>query len=84
MNMELYGLEEPPEYDLKSISDFPIALFSGKGDKLASPKDVNWLKEQLGNNVIFHDEYNLGHSSFVMAKDMSWFDNVIEIMELYK
>jgi pimeloyl-ACP methyl ester carboxylesterase len=84
LNKELYNSEEPPEYDLKTIYDFPIALFSGKGDKLASPKDVLWLKEQLGNNVIIHNEYNMGHSSFMMAKNMSWFDDVIEIMELYR
>jgi len=83
-NLEIYNSEEPPEYDLKKIYDFPIALFSGKGDKLATPKDVAWLKEQLGSNVIIHNEINLGHSSFMMAKDMSWFNDVIELIELYK
>jgi lysosomal acid lipase/cholesteryl ester hydrolase len=84
LNKEIYGVEEPPEYELNMINDVPIALFSGAGDKLSSPKDVLWLKQQLGNNVLIHKEYNLGHSSFLMAKDMSWFNDVIDIMELYK
>lgn len=83
-NLQLYGSEDPIEYDLKSITDFPIALFSGLGDKIATPKDVYWLKEQLGNNVILHNEYDLGHIGFIMANDMSWFNDVVNILELYR
>jgi lysosomal acid lipase/cholesteryl ester hydrolase len=51
-NKIIYNKEVPCEYDLSSIHDFPIALFSGLDDKLANPKDVEWLTEQLGDNVV--------------------------------
>jgi pimeloyl-ACP methyl ester carboxylesterase len=84
INKELYGTVEPKEYDLKSITDFPIALLSGKLDKLSNPIDVQWLKEQLGENVIYdkvHD--NMAHTTFLMASDMAWFDDVLDLMDLY-
>lgn len=72
INKALYQQTTPPEYNLKNI-DFPIALFGGSLDELADPTDVEWLNEQLGSNVIFYHTYRLGHMSFAIAKDMSWF-----------
>ena len=43
-NMEKYGQATPPDYDLKSIK-VPIALVGGVYDKLADPRDVQWLNE---------------------------------------
>ena len=37
----------PPEFDLKSLFNFPIVLLCGKEDLLASPKDYKWLEAQL-------------------------------------
>jgi len=31
----------------------PTALFSGDMDGLATPEDVAWLSEQLGDKVVF-------------------------------
>jgi hypothetical protein len=80
----MYGFEEPHEYDLKSVNEIHIFLISGKGEKLATPKNVEWLKELLGNDIVMLKEYDLGHTGFLMAKDMRWFNDVIEISEFYR
>ena len=46
-NMEKYGQETPPEFDLSNIKDIPIALFCGKEDLLASPGDYKVLARVL-------------------------------------
>lgn len=80
-NMFIYKQSEPCEYDLKQINNFPIALISGKEDKLASPDDVKWLREELGSNVVYFKEYdNMGHITFLMGKDITWFKETLEFM----
>jgi hypothetical protein len=32
-------------YPLRNIKNFPIALFGGSSDLLATKKDVDWLSE---------------------------------------
>ena len=84
-NMELYGQEDPKEYDLKKVKDFPCVILYGKQDRLASPIDVEWLIDELGDNVIFKQMYEyMGHTSFMMAKDMTWFIDIVKIIEMYK
>jgi hypothetical protein len=41
-NWRIYKLLEPPSYDLGAIRA-PIALWHGTDDRLADPKDVEWL-----------------------------------------
>lgn len=82
-NIKNYGQETPPAYDL-SLLDFPLAILSGSKDKMADPLDVKWTSDQLKNTTIFNHEYYLGHISFAIAKDMSWFDvDVMAIMNHY-
>ena len=71
-NLEVYGTSSPPSYDM-SLIDFPIAILAGEKDLLADPKDVEWTYEQLKHTTIFYYMYYLGHMSFAIAKDMSWF-----------
>jgi hypothetical protein len=79
-NIKHYGQPTPPKYDL-SLLDFPIAIFGGKKDLMADPKDVEWTYNQLKKSVIFYHQYYLGHMSFAIAKDMSWFSvDVISIL----
>jgi len=52
---------------------FPLAVFSGSKDLLADPKDVAWTVAQMKDTIIFDHEYYLGHMSFAIAKDMSFF-----------
>ena len=72
-NLEHYGQITPPDYDL-SLIDFPIAMFAGEKDLVADPKDVEWTYQQLKKHTVFYHQYYLGHMSFAIAKDMSWFD----------
>ena len=52
-NNKLYGQKEPPFVPLDAF-DLPTALQSGSIDHLATPEDVAWLTEQLGDKVVFN------------------------------
>ena len=52
-NKKVYGQDEPPVVPLDAF-DLPTALQSGSKDKLATPEDVAWLTEQLGDKVVFN------------------------------
>ncbi len=82
-NFALYHQVEPPEYDLSVIKNFPIMLIGGEMDKLATPEDVKWLYEELekNGNVVFYKVYpKMGHLSFMVAKDFSWFEEAFRII----
>lgn len=40
---------------------------------MADPQDVAWTAEQLKDTLIFNHQYYMGHMSFAIAKDMSYF-----------
>ena len=43
-----------------------------------------WLAEQIAPNVVFNQEYALGHLSFTLAKDMRWFkEDVMSVINEY-
>lgn len=74
-NMVTYGQPTPPMYDLSEIT-IPVAIYHGDVDDLADPWDVAWLinkEESKLNTVVYSHMYHLGHGSFLLAKDMSWF-----------
>lgn len=82
-NMRIYGQPTPIEYDLSKISGIPIALLGGKEDKLASHEDLEWLREQLRESIIYYSIYEkMGHLSFLLSKDMSWFQEVLILIEV--
>ena len=68
----MYQQEKPPLIDLSKIAHVPIAMFVGKFDMLATTTDNRLLLPQL-KSVVHYGEYDLGHSSFMIAKDMSYF-----------
>ena len=81
--MEHYGQPTPPDYDL-SLLDFPVAIFSGSLDKVCSPADAKWVSNRLQNTTVFNGEYRLGHETFMIAKDMSYFDvDLINVINRY-
>lgn len=49
------------------------------------PEDVAWLTKQFNDGVlVFAKEYLLAHESFVVAKDMSWFnDDIFPVLAKY-
>ena len=84
-NMEVYMQEQPIEYDLKMVKNFPIMMLYGEQDRLANPSDVEWLIEELGENVIFKKMYeDMGHTTFQMSLDISWFDDIVRIIGFFK
>lgn len=83
-NREVYnGDSTPPEINLQNIKSVPIAMFVGTGDQLATVEDNRWAKTQM-STVQFYKEYELGHMSFMIAKDMSYFStDVMNLLHQY-
>ena len=82
-NFAMYHQIEPPEYDLSIIKDFPIMLIGGEMDKLGTPEDIRWLNAELAKNdnvIYFKIIPSMGHLSFMVAKDFSWFDEPYQIV----
>ena len=82
-NLEKYGTAKPPDVPLEKFN-VPTALVVGTYDRLADAKDAEWLHDQIKDKVVFYEEYPLGHVSFVLAKDMTWFTNdVVNLINQY-
>lgn len=85
-NKDHYGKKgDPPLYDLSAMK-VPTALIAGSLDKLGDPRDVEWLYDTIKDTapVVFYHEYYLGHASFAIAKDMSWFEvDVVYLLNQY-
>ncbi|CAG0893022.1 unnamed protein product [Darwinula stevensoni] len=85
-NLEHYGQEEPPEYDLSKVNA-AVFLYWGQNDWLAAPDDVQWLSEQLhsliGNFRVDFDDWN--HLDFLWGIDAKIlvYDKLIEMMKLF-
>ena len=58
----------PPEYKVENMQT-PTALFSGSNDKLASPKDVELLKQRLTNMKYFKEIEGWNHADFLFGND---------------
>lgn len=55
-------------------------------DKLGDERDVDWLYDTIKDTapVVFYHQYYLGHASFAIAKDMSWFEvDVVYLLKEY-
>ena len=83
--MTKYGQETAPEISLQTFSDMPIAMFCGSSDKLASPHDYMWLRDELAlnNNCIFYKEYDFGHLAFLMPANKTIFHDMFALMKRY-
>ena len=82
----MYGTATAPLYDLTQYQGkLPIAFVAGTTDELGNPTDVQWLYEQLGSeNVVFYESYPLGHLSFFLGSDVSWFtEDVMPLIDQY-
>jgi len=81
--MAVYGTSTPPLIDISKLEGkVPIAMFVGLGDELADTTDNEYARDLMGNAVVFYHEYNLGHMSFLVAKDMSFF--TVDAMTIIK
>ena len=50
-NLRTYGTPHPRHYTLRNAR-YPVAIFWGPNDWLATPKDVMWLADRLPNVVL--------------------------------
>ena len=82
-NQQHYNSNFPPEINLQGISKVPIAMFVGTKDELADEIDNRWAKTQLDKTLVFYKEYELGHLTFMVAKDMSYFNDVLDVLKKY-
>ena len=78
-NMDMYGTPNPPEYNLTRITGIPIGIFYGQTDEISDPRDVQWLIDQLGDNVVYTKSYEFGHISFQTALNMSYLNDLDDI-----
>jgi len=83
VNKRIYGTTVPPLVNLKAISGVPIALLIGNTDLLGDPEDNQWLRQQLGSNVVSYKTYDYGHITFFIGKDMSYLDDVRSLLREY-
>ena len=86
MNLREYGSIFPPQLDSTLIKEagIPIGIFVAKGDRTVLPSDSRWLRDQLGNSLIFYKEINGGHITFNIGKNMDWFSkDAMEMIRKY-
>jgi len=81
-NNQIYGSKTPPIINLSNIKKVPIGLFVGTSDQLATVEDNRKAKTQL-STLAFYQEYSMGHMSFMVAKDMSYFNDVMALVRKY-
>ncbi|CAI2387557.1 unnamed protein product [Moneuplotes crassus] len=83
-NFEIYGSENPPEIPLENIN-VPIALMWAEYDNIVTNNGVEWLTDQVSDNIIFEHTYqDYNHLSFIIGNNMEpYLDDVIDLTESY-
>lgn len=65
-NLQHYGQDTPPLYDLSSIpATYPLAVYYGDNDLLVVPTDIDYLLAQLQSSVNVTVLPSYGHADFV-------------------
>ena len=82
-NVKAYGQELPPAIPLQNIKKVPVGMFIGSKDELATMEDNRWVKSQV-ETVVMYKEYDFGHMSFLVGKDMTYFtEDVMSLLQKY-
>lgn len=85
--MAKYNQTTPPLVNLNNIKgDVPVAMFVGTVDDLGDPTDSRWARDTInsgGNALVHYEEIRAGHSSFMIGKDMSYVDNLVDLIKKY-
>jgi len=84
INMEKYGQKTPPVIDISNIKNSKTIQIIGTTDRLSTVEDNKWLTEQLGDNLIYSQSYPLGHMSFMLARDMTYFHDVMRLFKEHR
>lgn len=85
-NLEAYGQDSPPEYDLSKIT-VPVAIYYGNNDDINNIENVYELRDVLPNIIrdylVPFDQFN--HLDFIWAKDVKSLVNndVVDVLNKY-
>ena len=83
VNIEKYGQSTPPLVDLSKITEVPVAMFVGTADDLGDTTDARWAQDEINKNgtaLVHYQEIPAGHSSFLIGKNMAYFDTVMDLV----
>lgn len=59
-------------------------MFQGESDTTANMVDTDWTIDQIGDSIIHYELVkNVSHASFMVGKDMSYWNNVMKLLEEY-
>lgn len=79
-----YSEPEPPLYEINKIGDgIPWVLIGGDRDLLNTQVDMRWFRDQLveAGALSYYEEYQGSHMSFLCAKNATFYDKVMEMIE---
>ena len=82
-NMIAYGTPNPPLFNITNINGIPIGLLSGSSDEVSDPRDIQWLRNQLDDNVVYTQTYEYGHLSFYTAINMTYLNDLDNLIRQY-
>ena len=66
-------------------------MFVSKYDLLSDISDQRWTRDQIlngepikeSNTLVYYNEWDYGHYSFMVAKDMSYLDHVKQLLKTF-
>lgn len=86
-NLDKYGQKDPPEVHLNNYKgEVPIAMFVGTADDLGDQVDATKARDTIntsGHPVQHFELVEAGHASFLIGKNMTYFDNVMKLVSEY-
>ena len=62
-------------------------MFVGESDDLGDPTDNRWARDQLyaaGHSLIHYEEMKAGHTSFLVGRDMSFVDRMVDLIHIFQ
>lgn len=88
-NLQVYGSELPPPYDLKDINEpnLKIALVSAAGDAVSTKEEIDWIVDKINTRVANVERINsiekLNHLDLIMSNEAGRFINkpIVEFIE---
>jgi hypothetical protein len=68
---------------LRNIKNIPVAMFVGNEDDLGDTTDARWARDEInseGTALQFYTEISAGHATFMVGKDMSYVDTLLDLV----
>ena len=59
-------------------------MFVGTADDLGDMADAEWARDTInsaGSALVSYKEVNAGHSTFLVGNDMSYFNDVMKLLQ---